>query len=115
MEDVKKVLDKYDIAGLVIIHKPGFGEYYLKIDPTYSCAKYDAAGNIRIKAKQSDYNGNTVAKMKAISETANMFKVISDLSDLTSDMVKQISAFVDKETGAEHDEGEGSSHTTQNN
>lgn len=116
MKEIKKILDNHDIAGMILLHKPGFGEYYLKIDPSYSCAKIDHAGNVRVRATQKDFKGDTDAKMIAIAETANMFKVLSDNAFTVTEMLCQISAQVDVATNAQHDdEGSSSSHTTQNN
>jgi hypothetical protein len=39
MEEIKAVIKKHDIAGVVVLHTPGYGEHFIKIDPSYSCAK----------------------------------------------------------------------------
>lgn len=37
-EEIKQILQKYDIAANVILHTSGHSEYLLHITPTYSCA-----------------------------------------------------------------------------
>lgn len=116
MEEIKAVLRKHDVAGLVVLHKPGFGEYYFRLDPTYSCARHDEkSGTIRVRAKAAELPGGAAERQQKLADTANMLKVLCEVGMDTIGMLLQVSEMVDKATDAEHGPGSGSSHTTQNN
>lgn len=71
MERIKAILKEYDIAGAVILHSPGFSEYLIKIDASYSCAKFEA-DYLRVKAKlQEDFDGDKDAWTQKITYTVN--------------------------------------------
>lgn len=53
MEEIKAVLKKHDIAGVVVLHNNdgpghGHGEYAMVLDPSYSCASLNE-GMVRLK------------------------------------------------------------------
>lgn len=50
MEEIKRILKDHDIAASVVLHTPGHSEYYLRINPSYSCATLNK-GELRVKAK----------------------------------------------------------------
>lgn len=75
MEEIKTILDKYDIAGMVVIHTPGFSENLLQIDPSYSCARI-LPGGIGLHFKNTD---RPAAQRKTLAQdTANMFSLLAD-------------------------------------
>jgi len=114
MEEIKLVLAKYDIAGFVVIHTPGNSEYFIKIDPTYSCAKFEG-DMVRIKAKLSEYGGNKELWTEKVSDTANMFSLISETAGKTIIGLIEVSEKLDQIVDAEHFDNGHSSHTQQNN
>jgi len=57
MEEIKAILAKNDIAGMVLLHTPGHGEYFIKVDPTYSCAFIENE-KLRIRSKLAEYGGD---------------------------------------------------------
>lgn len=69
MEEIKTILKKYDLGAMVVIHTPGHSEFVLKVDPSYSCAKFNQTGDgINFKTK-----GLPKAKQKELArDTANM-------------------------------------------
>lgn len=115
MEKIKAVLKEHDIAGAVVLHTPGFSEHYVKIDPSYSCAKPEN-NVIRVRAKlQEDFNGDKDAWTKKMTDTTNMFihlsgstKHISDGMSRVIDMLKEHMEITDLP-------GTRTDHTTQNN
>jgi hypothetical protein len=114
MQEIKDILSKHDIAGIVVIHTPGHTEFLNKLNPTYSCCKING-DQIRVKAKLEDFNGNKQARNKVISDTANMLHSISMVTGKMLMPLIDLSQQVDKIIDASHN-GEGfSSHTTQNN
>lgn len=76
MEEIKAILAKHDIAGVIVLHTPGFGEFHYKINPSYSIASMK--GNaIHIK---TDPNDTKEEKREKVRSTANMFSVLTHLT-----------------------------------
>lgn len=114
-EEIKAVLEKHDIAGLVVLHTPGHAEYLMKVNPTYSCAKLENDG-IRIKAKlQEDFNGDKKAWETTVRDTSNMLNLISEVGGKIVLSVIELSQILDQKVDARHDDGGHTSHSTQNN
>lgn len=77
MEEINRILDRYDIAGIVVLHTPGFGEYKFKIDPSYSCAELMPGGH---GVKVSNTGRGQKEKKKMAEDTANMFHILGTLT-----------------------------------
>lgn len=115
-EEIKKILKENDIAGVVILHTPGYGEYVLNLSPTYSCVKVSPQGEIRAKAKlQEDFNGDKEAWTETIKNTSNMLSVISHIGEPLLETIANLSFKVDITVNAEHIGGNFKSDITQNN
>lgn len=114
MERIKAILKEYDIAGSVVLHTPGFSEYFLKINPSYSCAKQEGDG-LRIVAKLSDFNGDKQARDKKLEDTVNMISHLADTNGATSLQMYNVMDELKKHLDIDSDKGNFSSHTTQNN
>lgn len=112
-EEIKEILKKHDIAGMCVLHTPGFAEYINDISPSYSCAKREGDG-IRIKASK-DFYGSSAVRDKALSDTSNMLHTLSDVGGKQVLLLMSVSDQLDKLVNAEHEDGGHSSHTTQNN
>lgn len=114
LEEIKLILKKYDIAANVILHTPGHTEYLVHITPSYSCAWFEN-DKIRFRARKEDYNGNAMIRDKKIIDTLNMLRLLSDTSGQNALALLTVADQLDKITGAVHESGESTSHTTQNN
>ena len=101
MVEIKEVLDKYDIAGIVAIHAPGFSEYLVKIDPSYSCAK-PVEGGIRIRAKVSDFQGDLGKRDLKLAATSNMFNLLTQTIAVVTLPLMETSKELDEKLGAVH-------------
>lgn len=66
MEEIKLIIDKYDIAACVVLHTPGFSEFLNKIDPSYSCAKIkllpDGTEGVHFKANAKELSGGAAER-----------------------------------------------------
>lgn len=69
MEDIKTILKENDIAGVVLLHTPGFSEYLNHLGTSYSCASIAPEG-VRLKLKEAEV-GRERAKQIA-GDTYNM-------------------------------------------
>lgn len=115
-EDIKKILKENDIAGVVILHTPGYGEYVLNLSPTYSCVKVSPQGEIRARAKlQEDFNGNEKEWEETVKNTSNMLSIIQNVGEPLMNGIAELSFKIDKAVNATHTKGNSTSDITQNN
>jgi hypothetical protein len=113
--EIKEILMKYDIAGIVTVHTPGFSEYINHISPTYSCASLDdLSGRLELRAKKEHFK-NAIDRNNSLAGTANMFRMLSESVGGQALNLLQASEAVDRALGATHENGGHSSHMEQNN
>lgn len=99
MAEVKAVLDKYDIAGVAVLHTPGHTEYLMKIDPSYSCAKIQGQ-ELRFKTKGLKLS--KASKRKMIADTSNMMHGLSHTTGHLSLNLMSGSDKLDRIAGTSH-------------
>jgi hypothetical protein len=98
MKEIKDILEKNDIAGLVVLHTPGHGEYTLKLNPSYSALKFEQAldkngelvHGIRLKVDDISYPDPKERK-QALSDTLNMVEILCNLSVAKADSLISMS------------------------
>jgi len=118
MQEIKTILDNYDIAGAVVLHSPGHGEHLIKINPSYSCAFFDhapGAEGIRVRARLADYNGDAKKLHQAQEDTVNMFDIMSHLVGKHALYTIDIMKMLEKHFKIDRTGGGETSHETQNN
>ncbi len=117
MQEIKEILLKHDIAGVIVLHTPGHSEYLSHLTPSYSCAKLEGRENelIRFRAKAQDFGMNYELRNQKIKDTCNMMRHLSERTGLLSLGLIDASELIDKHAGAEHGPGYGSSQTAQDN
>ena len=113
MQEINKILEDNDIAGVIVLHTPLHSEYLAKLNPSYSCAKFEG-GNLRIKALKSEYP-TLEAWQEKVRATSNMFHMLSGSTAKLSLNLIEASTMLDKVTQADHFGGGHSSHIQQNN
>ena len=112
MKQIKAVLDEHDIAGSVVLHTPGFGEHFIKLDPSYSAMKIkDEALHIRVKEAEV---GKKKAKQLA-TDTANMANILTTLTGKHAMMLIHAEETLEKNLDIQHGKGGYTSDSTQNN
>lgn len=111
MEEIKAILDQYDIAGAVILHTPGFTEYLNKIDPSYSCAKMDGDA-FRIK---NTHIKDEEEKKKFTRDTLNMLHCLSEGAGMVALNLITVSEIADSKFDVNHFGGGHTSNQEQNN
>jgi len=102
--EIEQVLKRFDIAGHVILHEPGFGEIFAHLTPSYS----NLIGElplIRLRSKAADYGGDKQAQRRDVEATANMLSIMATLLAEAALSFIDLSTFVDKQVGAEHGDG----------
>ncbi len=81
MAEIKAILDKHDIAGIVHLHTPGHGEYLVKINPSYSCAWVQDGVGYRLRTDPTD---SKEIKHQLVTDTANMIGILTEMMANTS-------------------------------
>ena len=78
MAEIKATLKKYDIAGHVVLHEPGFSEYLIEVSPSWSMLKVE--GNaIRFRSKLvEDFGGDRAAQIAANTATTSLIRMLAD-------------------------------------
>jgi hypothetical protein len=114
MQEIKDILSKHDIAGVVVIHTPGHTEYLNKLNPTYSCVKVNG-DELRFKSKLADYNGDKAAWKKKTTDSVDMMHGISTTLGNLAVPLMMMSNKLDQQLDVERGPDDHSSHTTQNN
>ena len=119
MAEIREILDKHDIAGFVALHTPGYGEHMLKIDPSYSAAKYvtipEEENQIGISVRiKTDEVGKEKARDLA-TYTTNMFHVLTEITGPTAMKLIEMSEYMDDHYNSDHDGPGHEGNNTQNN
>lgn len=105
MQEIKEVLLRHDIAGVVILHTPGHSEELYHLTPGYSCATIEPTGGIRFKAKLAEFGGDVNKLVKKQADSANMMIHLSQRTGVIALNLMEISEKLDGATGAEHGPG----------
>lgn len=119
MQEITDILSKHDIAGMIVLHTPGFSEHLIKVDPTYSCARIVHDKNregIRVRAKlQEDFQGNKNLQKKKIEDTINMFDHFSTIGGMQVMNILDTFDMLKKNVDFDSTPGDHTSNTQQNN
>lgn len=115
MEQIKRIIKGADIAAVVVLHTPGFSEYFYEISPSYSCASFQG-NEIRVRAKLvEDFKGNKEAWTLMVTNTSNMLNLLARTTGQVCMNLSQISKVVDAKVQADHTDGGHTGHNQQNN
>lgn len=115
MAEIDAILKREDIAGLVVLHTPGHAELLTRLDPSYSCAKIEANGQLRVRAKAEDFGGDVNKRNEVLRNTSNMLKLLTHSSGPTVVGLMETSEKLDKQLNAYHTGDGFSSNAEQNN
>lgn len=69
--EIKAILEKHDIAGIIQLHEPGFNEHTVHLNPTWSLAHLDEKNQLVVTDPIQDPEHPEVHKKK-IADTVNM-------------------------------------------
>lgn len=75
MSEILEILKRHDIAGRIILHEPGFSEYSLHLNPSWSCMSW-VDNSIEVKSLLADY-ATAEDQNQVISNSINMLKHFS--------------------------------------
>lgn len=114
MEEIKSILAKHDIGGVVILHTPNHSEYLCKLNPSYSCI-VQTGDQIRFRSKLADYNGDKKAWQQKTTDSLNLLKCVTEVGGHVVLSLMPITDELTKKLGDDSGPGEFTSHTSQNN
>lgn len=100
-EEIKEILKKHDVAGAVVLHTPGFGEYFFNIHTSYSCAYHYKEDEVRFYSKKENFKSPEEQKKKS-EDTSNMLKILTDCTAFQFGGLRYLSDQFDKMSGAVH-------------
>lgn len=102
--EIEVVLQKHDLAGVVVLHTPGMAEFFYDIRPSYSvCWVDESVPMLRIKSKlDRDHGGNIELQKHDQTATANMVASIADNLDQAAAMFADLKRVVNRALRAEH-------------
>lgn len=101
-EEIKDILRKHDLAGVVSLHTPGHGEYFVHLNPTYSCAYMYNDNEVRFHSKRVNHSSDEEQLQKQ-TDTSNMLKILTDITAFNFRNIHHLSQNFDKLTNAIHD------------
>lgn len=112
MAEIKAIIAKHDISGHVILHEPGFSEYFFAIEPSWSLLKIEKNG-IRIRSKLEDFAGNKDAQKKASENTVSLIRHFIDDMVRDTKLFEQIYKMLSKHWDITHSQGIHTPHRPQ--
>lgn len=114
MEEIKTIINRQDIAAFILLHSPGYTEYYNKVNPSYSCALIEG-DQLRVRIKQSELPGGKEQAQKLAEGTYNMITLMTDMLVQHAHGYLQLQESLKDKWGGEEGPGNQSSHSQQNN
>lgn len=100
-EEIKEILRNHDIAGSIVLHTPGHGEFINHFLTSYSCAYQYEDDSIRFYSKRKDYKTKE-DQIKKQRDTANMLRVLMEQIGRNFMMIEPLSKKFDQLTNAKH-------------
>jgi len=80
MEEIKFILDRYDVGGSIALTTKSDIEYFYKLNPSWSIISHNLkTGEVRVKALLEDYD-NKEKQLTAITDSANMVLGMREMS-----------------------------------
>lgn len=100
-EEIKDILRKHDIAASMVLHTPGHGEFINHFQTSYSCAYQYEEDHVRFYSKKENFN-SLEQQIKQQESTANMLRVLLELTGRNFMMLDPLSKQFDALTRAVH-------------
>lgn len=111
MDKIKQTIYDNDVGALVVLHTPGFSEYFYRIDPPYACVTLDR-NRVHVRARlKEDFNGDKEAQSQKIANTMNMLSHLSQTGVKTAMAVGDVLKHCEKTV---HVQNTDSTYTPEN-
>lgn len=86
MAEIVSILERHDIAGIIMLHEPGFSEFLTRVDPSWSIARLEETPQglgLRLRSKLEEYGGDRERQQREAEATVNMLVHFVDVLDIT--------------------------------
>lgn len=102
--EIEAVLQRHDLAGVVVLHTPGMTEFFYQIQPSYSvCWIDEKVPMVRIKSvRDRDHAGDAAEQQRDQAATANMTASLADNLRHAAAMFQGVDRIVTQALRAEH-------------
>ncbi len=111
MEEVKVVLAKHDIAGVVLLASQTHTEYLYEFSTSWSCAKIEG-DQLHIKAKREHFPSKE-AHVKCVTETVGMLAGFGDVMAQALDAMTRVLRALGQQFEIAHQSRHEPPHPTQ--
>jgi hypothetical protein len=110
MARISSILLNEDVAGYIVLHEPGFSEYRLAIDPSWSVLSMIGEEGIRLRSKLEDYGGDRERQRREIEATTNLLRHLADLLPMHAQVFEALHEKVCETMIVEHTEATHTPH-----
>jgi len=100
--EIEAVLQRHDLAGVVVLHTPGMSEFFYQITPSYSVCWIEEPHYLRVKSLAANYGGDLAAQMRDQAATANMTAALAEDLGRAASMFRDVDDLVTAKLQAEH-------------
>jgi hypothetical protein len=101
IEEIKEILIKHDMAGAIVVHRPGEAEHYVHLNASYSCAYMISDTELRFYSKRADYNTQE-EQIEKLTSTANMLNMLQEGAGRNFMFLDPLTKMFDDVTNAQH-------------
>lgn len=100
LAEIKAILDKHDLAGIVVVANRTHTDYVLNITPTWTCARWEGE-ILRIRALRKDFSSKEEQR-KVVAATAGMLMGMIDTHQRIKDSLTSVVMAIGKTVSIEH-------------
>lgn len=101
MEEVKGILEKYDIAGSVLLSSPANIEFLRSFKTSWTAAWIESDGCLRIRCKQADY-ATREDWVKIMTATVGLFAGLVDAHRNETEQLTRVLAMLAEKVDFDH-------------
>jgi hypothetical protein len=113
MAEIRAILMKHDIASYILLQEPGFSEYAIAIEPTWSVLQLKKNG-IHIRSKLADdFGGDKNAQHEANESTASLVRHFADILARDGKLFEDIHSILLAHWEITHTQGVSTPHKPQ--
>jgi len=105
MAEIKVIVQRYDIAANVQLYEDHLSEVLLRVDASWSVARFTGDGKLHIHAKAADFDGDKAAQQRAVELTVGMFTHFYDAAERDLMNMQSVITLLAAQLDIEHDEG----------
>lgn len=105
-KEIKAVLDKHDLAAVLVLHSPTSILHMHAISPAWSCAWIDEIGEFHMRALPKDFRTEEHRKA-TIERTITMLFGLSSQTDSVAGTMREIKAMLSEKFDVQQPGGEG--------